>query len=819
MSSIVLGIAALVAINSFNYNLLEDIDQEAAALLGADLVVTSNRPMGPDSKKILDSLEAERASEIEMLSMAFFPEHSTSQFVRIKALEGAFPFYGALETEPPEAASEFKEDKFAVLDETIMLEQGLKINQHVRLGDETFKIIGQIKKSIGSSGMRSTFAPAVYISKTYIDSTGLIQPGSLVNYSYYYKVNPDFPVDIWKEELVDELRKESMRMETVSDRQENVSDAFAGLYDFLNLVALVALLLGCIGVASSVFIYIKSKISSIAIFRCLGLRSTDAFLIYFIQIGAFGLLSVFIGVILGSAVQVLLPMVLSDFLPFEVEFSLSWKAILEGLFIGLTMTLLFSFLPLLSAGKVSPLRTLRMVGNPEIKWNERSSILVFFGILISILIFLYRMTGEWELSFLFILGLLGSFTILYLFARLIIYLVQRFFPRHLSFSIRQGISNLYRPNNQTTILLVSIGLGTAVLTTLFIIQGLLLQNVAQMDAGNQPNMFLFGIETPQKDSVAEMVQARDMPLIQQLPIVTMRLEGWKGRSKADWLEDSTRTARGWAIHRESRVTYRDSLDSNEELVRGDFRKTGDGFKDTIFISLATAYAEAMDVDLGDEMEFNVQGTLLKTYVGSIRKIDNANMRARFLILFPPGVLEKAPQFHVLVTKSPSPQITAELRNDVVKTFPNVSIVDLGMVLETIREILAKVAYIIKFMAIFCILTGLIVLLSSLMLSKYQRIKESVLLRTLGASRSQINAINFIEYLFLGSLSALTGIIIALISSYVIARFQMDLDFIFNWMPVIVMFLSVVIFTVLIGILNSREVVNKPPLEVLRKEVG
>ena len=210
---------------------------------------------------------------------------------------------------------------------------------------------------------------------------------------------------------------------------------------------------------------------------------------------------------------------------------------------------------------------------------------------------------------------------------------------------------------------------------------------------------------------------------------------------------------------------------------------------------------------------------MKTYVGSIRKIDNANMRARFLILFPPGVLEKAPQFHVLVTKSPSPENTAQLRNQVVRSFPNVSVIDLGMVLETVQEILNKVAYIIQFMAVFCILTGLIVLLSSLMLSKYQRIKESVLLRTLGASRRQINRINLVEYFALGSLAAITGIFIALIASFGIARFQMDLEFSFNWMSVIIMFLSVVFFTILIGFLNSREVVNNPPLEILRKEVG
>ncbi|MBK8504321.1 MAG: FtsX-like permease family protein [Saprospiraceae bacterium] len=819
MSSIILGIAALVAINSFNYNLLKDIDREAAGLLGADLAVTGNRPLGPNSQKILDSLEANQASEVEMLSMAYFPDKGTSQFVRIKALDGSFPFYGRLETSPAEAAHSFQVDQSALVDETLMLEQNLKIGDRLKLGEESFVISGSLKAGIGNVGLTSSFAPMVYIGQQYIQKTGLIQPGSLINYSYYYLVDPTFPIDVWKEERVDEFRKESMSMETIGDRQANVSDAFNGLYNFLNLVALVALLLGCIGVASSVFIYIKSKIPAIAIFRCLGLKPRDAFFIYFFQILIVGAISVIVGASLGSLVQVLLPEILDDFLPFEVAFQISWKAILEGILIGLSMTLLFSLLPLLSAKNISPMRTLRLVDNPGSKWSDRWNLVIYLAIALSLILFLLRMTGDWKLSLYFTLGLFGAFVLLFAVAQLIIILLRRYFPRQWSFELRQGISNLYRPNNQTAILLVSIGLGTAVLTTLFIVQGFLLKNVESMDAGNQPNMFFFGIESSQKDSLAQLVSQRDMPLIQQLPIVTMRLEGWKGKSKSDWLSDTTRAARGWAIHRESRVTYRNYLDDNEKLIRGDFNKTADGVSDSIFISLATSYSEAMDIDLGDELVFNVQGAMLRTYVGSIRKIDNANMRARFLILFPPGILEDAPQFHVLVTKSPDPATTAEVRNLVVKTFPNVSVIDLGMVLETIREILTKVSYIIQFMAVFCILTGLVVLLSSLLLSKYQRIKESVLLRTLGASKQQINRINITEYFLLGTLSALTGTLIAISASYLIARFQMELEFHLNWIPVIIMFVSVVVFTVLIGLLNSREIVNKAPLEVLRKEVG
>ena len=819
MSSIVLGIAALVAINSFNANLTRDIDHEAAALLGADLAVTGSRPAGPLTLATLDSLPAQHSTEIELLSMAFIPKTGESQFVRIKALEGSFPYYGKIETVPSGADVAFRQQKGTIIDEGLSLQHGLQIGDSIRLGSVAFPILGSFSNAFASAGISASFAPTVYISAEFMDATELIQPGSLVNYAYYYKIQDPFPIDEWKEERVTRLRTESMRMETVTDRQANVSDAFDQLNYFLNLVAMVALLLGCIGVASSIFIYVKSKIPSIAVFRCLGMKGREAFLVYFYQVIGLGLVGVLLGAALGSGIQMLLPKVLSDFIPLEVNMSISWASIGRGIVLGMLITALFALLPLLAIRKISPLRTLRANIEEDRTQFDPMQLLVFGGIILSLLIFLWQLTGEAQVGLFFVLGLLLAFGLLFLSAQVVMWTVKRYFPRQWNFVFRQGLANLFRPNNQTRTLLVSIGLGTAILTTLFIVQGLLLRNVEAMDAGEQPNVFLFGIESDQIDTLTGITEAKGMPIIQKMPIVTMRLSGWQGRSKTDWLQDSSRQAKNWAIHRESRVTYRDFLDANETLIEGTFPHPRTQQTDSIFISLAEAYADAMAVHIGDEMLFDVQGIPMKTYVKSIRKIDNANMRARFLILFPTGVLEQAPQFHVLVTKTPQPQMTASFRGEVVKAFPNVSVLDLSSILESVSEILNKISYILQFMALFSILTGLIVLFSSLLLSKYQRIQESVLLRTIGASRRQIQQINATEYALLGILAAAMGVLISLVAGYLLARFQLELDFTIRWMPILTVFIGVVSITVVIGVLNSREVVNKPPLEVLRKEVG
>ncbi|MEL7221620.1 MAG: FtsX-like permease family protein, partial [Bacteroidota bacterium] len=582
--------------------------------------------------------------------------------------------------------------------------------------------------------------------------------------------------------------------------------------------ALVSLLLGCIGVASSVLIYVKSKIQSIAVLRCIGMKGRDVFLVYLLQILSLGGLGVVVGALLGTVVQLILPILFKDFLPLDVTTDISWLAISEGLVIGVLVTLLFALVPLLPVRRVSPLRILRSSFEQDLDQRDYAQWATYGAIAVALFGFLWYLTGSPMSGLTFTGGLLAAFLLLFVVARLIIWGVQRFFPRNWSFVLRQGLSNLFRPNNQTATLLISIGLGTAILTTLFIIQGLLLSNVGQMDAGNQPNIILYGIEKQQAEGLRQLTASFEMPIEQQVPIVTMRITGWQERTKAEWLADTTRKAERWAFNREIRTTFRDTLDVDEEVLAGTFPKPRAEYGDSIFVSLEEGFAESMDLQVGDDLTFNVQGMQMTTYVGSLRKVEFASMRTRFFVLFPEGVLENAPQFQVLVSKSPDKETTAAYRTAVVQKYPNVSVVDLSSILTALSDILAKVSYVIQFMAVFSILTGFIVLISSLLLSKLQRIKESVLLRTMGASSKQLLRISATEYALLGALAAFTGIFIAVVSSYLLATYELELTYYAPWGAIGVIFLLVVGLIVGIGLLNSREVIRKSPLEVLRREV-
>jgi putative ABC transport system permease protein len=218
------------------------------------------------------------------------------------------------------------------------------------------------------------------------------------------------------------------------------------------------------------------------------------------------------------------------------------------------------------------------------------------------------------------------------------------------------------------------------------------------------------------------------------------------------------------------------------------------------------------------MIFNVQGSVVSTVVGSFRQVDWGRVQTNFLVVFPTGVLEQAPQFHVLVTRIDNKDQSARFQQQLVQKFPNVTIIDLSAVLNIVSSIIDKVGFIIRFMAAFSIFTGLIVLIASVLISKYQRIQESVLLRTLGASRKQIFYITALEYFFLGALAAATGMFMSLGISFLVAKFMFETEFVLKWIPLLIVFVSVCFLTVFIGLINSRAVVTRPPLEILREEV-
>jgi putative ABC transport system permease protein len=747
--------------------------------------------------------------------MAFFPKTGGIRLVQVRALEGGFPYYGALETEPAAASKSFRTGQQALVDQSLMLQFGARVGDSIKLGNLTFAIAGTLLKAPGQTGFSASVSPPVYIPLRYLEQTGLSQKGSRITYRHYFKYDRKVNMERLVKSIEPRLEAEGLNYDTIQSQKEDTSRAFKDLSDFLALVGFIALLLGCVGVASAIHIYVREKVAAIAILRCLGTSALQALLIYLIQIIGIGFIGSLMGALLGSIIQKFLPAVLQDFLPITLTTSISWGAIGQGIALGVIISILFALAPLISIRKVSPLHTLRLSFEHGTSQKDGLKWLVYGLIMLFILGFTYLQLNNWLETIFFTMGLLASFLILTAIAVLLMWLVRRFFPGSWSYLWRQGLANLQRPNNQTTILLVSIGLGTAFICTLFLVQGILLNRVQLSASGNQPNFVLFDIQPKQKEQVTQLTRAYGLPVLQSVPVVNMRLESVNGITDAQLLKDTTLGLSRRIFIREYRVTFRDSLISSEQITAGIW--VGTASSATVPVSLEQNFARRNKIEIGDTMTFNVQGALISTIVASFREVDWNRIQTNFLVVFPKGVLEEAPQFHVLLTRVPSPQSSARFQQAMVRQFPNISIIDLGLVLNILDEILDKISFVVRFMAGFSIITGLVVLIASVLISKYQRMQESVLLRTLGASRKQIIAITALEYFFLGALAAATGIVLSLAASWALAHYTFETTFTPQLFPIMVVFFLVCLLTVIIGLANSRSVLTKPPLEVLRQE--
>ena len=817
MASIILGIAALVGINSFGDNLARSISEQARELLGADLVLSANQLFEPKLEPTLRRLGSARTREVSFASLVQFRPGRGTRLAQVRARDGGF-FYGEWDTEPQAAAQRFADTTAApgaLVDDALLVQFGAKVGDSVQVGQVTLPIIGRVLKTPGQSGITTAVAPTVFLPLGQVTATGLVQRGSRVRYTRSYQFAPGTDVAGTLKPLQARLDAADIDTDTVASRQQSTGRAFADLTRYLSLVAFVALLLGCVGVASAVNLYVREKLAAVAVLRCLGASGRQALLIYLIQTAGLGLVGAVLGAGLGAAVQGLLPRVLGDFLPVDITMSVSWPAIATGLVTGLLMAVLFALLPLLSIRRVSPLRVLRTAFEDDTAAPDPLRSLVMGVIGLFILAFAYGQTRDWKLTLGFGAGLLAAFAALAGLGRLLMAAVRRFFPAGWGYVWRQGLANLYRPQNQTLTLVTSIGLGTFLLATLFLTQALLLGRVQVAGQKSAANLVLFDIQPEQRAGVEALLTAQKLPVLQRVPIVTMRLTAINGTSVSIIKKDTARGIPAWALTREYRVTYRDSLNSSEKLTAGTLPSLG---PDKIpRISVESGYLERVKLSLGDTLDFNVQGLPLRTIIGGTREIDRSRVQPSFLVIFPAGVLEGAPQFEVVLTRTPGTAALAAVQQQLVQRFPNVSAIDLGLILTTLNDIVDKISFVIRFMAGFSILTGLLVLSSSVVISRYQRVRESVLLRTLGASRAQILRITLVEYGLLGLLAALAGIALAVLAAWALAVFVFEASFGPAVGPLLGLAALVTALTAGIGLLNSRDVLRRSPLEVLRAE--
>ena len=819
--SITLGIAALVGIGSFRHSLTKAIDDQTRCLIGADLVINSTRAFRPEDEALLHSIGEPQAREVRFATMASFPKSNGTRLANVRALGGEFPFYGTMETVPAGAAKEFRGGGQAIVEESLLLQFQAQVGDPIKIGEAQFTIAGALKKMPGEASAAGSFAPRVYIPLQNLAETQLLKTGSIARYRAYVKFPANVDVESRVEILGPQIKRLGMDYDTVAQRKRDLGSSLENLYRFLNLVGFISLLLGAVGVASAIQAHLQQKTRTGAILRCLGLSAAGTVSIYLIQTAAMGLFGAGFGALLGVALQRIFPRILMSFLPLAISTSIAWQPIIAGIFIGFAICILFALPPLLRFRRLSPLRVFRAAMEVEPGSRRRDPILwlVYALIVAGITGFSISQTDTLTRGIVFAAVLFLAVGIFAGVAKLLIIGIRKFFPHGWSFVLRQGLANLYRPNNRTLLLTLALGLGTFLLLNLYLTREVLLAQFSSVGTANQPNIFFFDIQPDQRAGVADLVRASGMPVVQEAPIVTMRLAEVKGRRTADILLDPQRKTPEWELEREYRTTYREQLTDTEKISAGEWIGRVDYRPgDTVPISLDAEIAKDLCTKIGDELVFDVQGIMIKTKLASTRIVDWKRFQTNFFVVFPAGVLENAPTFHVLVSRVATPADSAKLQNALVAKFPNVSAIDLTSVIQTVDSILSKVALVIRVMSLFTVGAGVIVLASTIWCGRYQRLQESILLRTLGASRLQIWKILCAEYFLLGLFASITGILLAVGASWGLAKFVFKLSYAPSLWPLFVAAGAVSLLTVAVGLIASRGVGSAPPLEILRAEV-
>ncbi len=885
MSSIAFGVAALVAIDSFAGNVTRSIREQSRTLLGGDMALQARAALPAVVDTLLDSLRSEKIATARVTtfaSMALAEPSGGTRLVQVRAVSPGYPFYGEIETVPANAWTRVHDASIVFVDPSLLVALNASVGDSLRLGQKMFAIAGTLGNVPGDAGITAVIGPRVYVSDKWLEATALLSFGSRAEYEVVLRLPAALAAPVTAKRVARDLRRRidpqaaalqeaqeargeerrgpggeddppaadtsakiaastpdtasglvsgtvrtRVRVRTVEDTERDFTESVARLADFLSIIGLIALLLGGIGVASGVNAFVSAKIDTVAVLRCLGATSRQVLALYVVQSAAMGLVGAIAGTLLGVAIQFLLPGVVADFLPIDVKLALEARPLMLGLATGVWVSLVFAMRPLLALRRVSPLQAIRREMDSAAlprEWKDPARLIVDALLVISIVGIVVTRIGSVRQGLYISAAIGGAVLVLWIAATLLIAAARRSTRPSWPFELRQGIANLHRPANQTRAVTLALGFGAFLLSTVYLVQANLLSRVQATSAGSAGNLLFFDVQDDQAAPLDSLLRARQHPIVQQTPIVTMRIDAVNGRSVSSLMADTTARRAGWALRREYRSTYRDSIVGSESLVAGKWfadsvtRATSRAASpDAPFeVSFERDLATDLGIALGDTVTWNVQGVPVTTVVTSFRTVNWARFEANFFVVFAPEALRRAPQQYVVVANVPAGPPIAAVQRDIVRRFPNISSLDLTLVRQTIGAIVARVTLAIRFLGLFSLAMGVPVLFSAVAATRRARLREGVLLRTLGASRAQVARVLLAEYGALGALGALTGMVLAFAGAWGLTRFVFKDPFDPAVGPTLVIAAGMLLLTMAIGLLTSRDVYKETPMAAIRE---
>jgi putative ABC transport system permease protein len=862
---IAVGVGALVGVSLFASHVDRAVTKEARGLLGGDLEIRSSHSLSAKGQDVVLSL-GERGIVMthvsELVAMAAQTDSAMSsgqptQIVELKAVESSYPFYGTLRLEPersldqllhPEAAT-CKEPSClgAVVQESLLLRMGLAVGDRLKIGRASFLITGLVRTEPDRMANAFSLGPRVLISQTGLRASELIKPGSRVRERWLLKLPAGMAVEPLRAELRGRLAADNVRVSGYREAQPQLKQFLEQLSRYLGLIGLTALFIGGLGVAMSIQAFLREKLKTIAILKTVGADSATIVRTYVVQALGIGLLGSLAGILLGIGLQRVLPPLLagvfvSDLLEqlgASAELSrVSIGSLLKGGALGLLTTLLFILWPLLRIREIKPAAIFRRDVEPvpsvadaqalswRARWgfDDRPNLLTAAAIVSGLGGLSIWQAGSWKVGGLFMGGLSLAVLLLFVCARALVGAL-RWLPRPASLSLRYAMGNITRPGGHTAGTLVAIGMSVIVIMTVSLVEQALLHQVGETRPVDAPTFFFIDVQPDQQEGFAKLVQAQTAGGMPELtPLVRSRLHAVNGervkpeedREQEERREESKDERRKqWYLSREYVLTFLEDLPKGNEIVRGSWWKPGQ-LSPGPLVSVEEEAAKSLGLEIGSTMEFDIQGATIAAEVSSIRKVDWGNFSTNFYMILSPGSLDGAPLTYVATIHVPS-ELEVPLQQAVVAAFPNVSAIHVGDVLDNFARVLDRLALAIRAVAVFCVVTGGLVMAAALASTRYRRLYESVILKALGATRGLIARTFAAEYALLGLVGGTMAIGLSSALSWLVLTYIFELSWSLYPAVLLTGLGLTILLTLLVGFLSTYQILGQRPLAILRYE--
>lgn len=827
---VAIGVAAIIVLRSVVQNVRLTLTREARQLVGADVVVQSQRPW---TEQTLGRLETElqrvgviaRSEVIETRTMAAPLEGAGSGKVRLVELRGVtadFPYYGTLDLAGAQPyAHALLANRGVLVPPEFLGEMGLTVGDGLRLGGQTFTIRGVVVKDrVQRGGGGFAFGPRLYLDLSDLRGLGLLGFGSSATYQIFLRV-ADRDVDRLTTALRGAFAREVVSARSWRSLEDRLGRNLVTAENYLSLVGFAMVVLGGIGVWSVTRVIVQQKVKSVAILKCLGASSRRVLATYVMQVlwlaGAGSALGVAVAVVALKAI----PLSLLEPLGITTV-GITGSAALQGVLVGLLVSLLFALVPLLEMRRVKPLLLLRAdtAGSARQQdWVSRLASVATLAALVPVAIW---QSGSLRAGLVVSVGL-GAVALGLLVAGRLLVRATAPLTRSPRFAVRHAAISLGRPGNQTRVILMAVGLGGFFVMGVRAVQGNLLEEFSVQVGTSSPDLVLIDVQQDQVEGVRAAVAPYVQAAPRLVPLMRARVVGVIGAQvNLPTTEDVRRQGR---LTREFGVTYRDALEANEQLVAGRFwsgpltaARTADGVDTEV--SISEEVRRDADVGVGDMVRLDVAGQVLQARVTSIRKIawDETQSGGFFFVLRPGPALNRVPHSFVgFLQTGEDPDTRAALQRDLVKAFPNVSSIDVRAVVASIRDILDNVTLGVTVVGAVTLVSGVLILIGAVAMTKFQRLYEAAIYRTLGASTRLVAAMVAVEYSLLGLLAGVLGAGGALGLSWAVARHLLDID----WRPAPVLLVGGVAATAaavcVVGLVASADILVRKPLGILRRE--